>query len=112
MKLAIPIALIVMGGFVILVPVVSRSYENTEIRRMLVELSKNPGPVGYSQFQITTFGEFDILCFVAGAWMIAGGAIWPALANVFARLFGPRRPKAAKADDELQQPPGEARLKS
>jgi tRNA A-37 threonylcarbamoyl transferase component Bud32 len=115
MKLAIPIALIVMGGLVILVPVVSRTYENTAIRQMLVDLSKSAAQGGLTHsdaFQLSREGPSDFTYFVFGGWMIAGGVIWPALANVFGRLFGPRRPKAAKADDELQQAPGEARLTS
>jgi hypothetical protein len=115
MKLAIPIALIVMGGLVILVPIVSRSYENTEIRQMLVDLSKSSAQGGLTNsnaFQLNREGPNDRFCYGFGGWMIAVGAIWPALANVFGRLFGPRGPKAAKVADELQQAPGDARLKS
>jgi hypothetical protein len=115
MKLAIPIALIVMGGLVILVPVVSRTYENTAIRQMLVDLSKSAAQGGLTHsdaFELNREGPSDYIHFVFGGWMIAVGAIWPALANVFGRLFGPRGPKAAKVADELQQVPGDARLKS
>jgi hypothetical protein len=112
MKLAIPIALIVMGGLVILAPVVSHSYENTEIRRMLIDLSRNPGHIDSREFQTSHYYESDAFYFVFGAWMVGGGAAWPLLANMLGRLFGPRRPKAEKADDEPQQTPGEARLKS
>jgi len=112
MKLAIPIALIVMGGLVILAPVVSHSYENTEIRRMLIDLSKNPGHVDSREFQTSHYEPTDVFYFVFGAWMVGGGAAWPLLANVLGRLFGPRRPKAVPADDEPQHAPGEARLKS
>lgn len=109
MKLAIPIALIVMGGLVILVPVVSHSYENTEIRRMLIELNRAPAQERLAQsdaFRLTRDGQDSPLYFVLGGWMVGGGAIWPALANVFGRFFGPRRPKAPKAGDEIQQAPG------
>jgi hypothetical protein len=115
MKRAIPIALIVMGGLVILVPVVSRSYENTEIRRMLIELNKAPAQERLAQsdaFRLTRDGQYDPLYFVLGGWMIAGGALWPALANVLGRFVGPRRIQTLNAGDEVQQAPGDVRLKS
>jgi tRNA A-37 threonylcarbamoyl transferase component Bud32 len=109
MKLAIPIALIVMGGLVILVPVVSQSYENTEIRRMLV--AQNSLANSHA-FEIRKWTDTDLIYVVFGAWMVGGGAAWPLVANVLGRLFGPRRPQAAKADDEPKQAPGDTRLKS
>src|SRR6202034_2654725 len=75
MKYAIPIALIVMGGLVILVPAVSHAYENSETRRLIVELSKNPGHVDSRAFGYLPFDYNDTPYFVCGGWMIAGGAV-------------------------------------
>lgn len=106
MKLAIPIALIVMGGLVILAPVASHSYENTEIRRMLVDLSKNPGRVDLAQFRVSEYGQNDPLYFVFGAIMIGVGTFWGLLLH-----FGPATWRSsglvrpARAGEEIQQPP-------
>ena len=112
MKYAIPIALIVMGGLVILVPAVSHAYENSETRRLIVELSKNPGHVDSRAFGYLPFDYNDTPYFVCGGWMIAGGAVWPLFANLFGRLFGARRPKSAGTSGEVQEPTGDARLQS
>jgi hypothetical protein len=118
MKLAIPVALIVMGALVILVPVVSHSYENTQIRQMVVDLSKAPaqGVANSSAFQMRQTGPLspdDAIYVVIGAFMILGGALWPLLANVLDRFFGRAgRFQTTPATDEMQQPPADARLKS
>jgi hypothetical protein len=115
MKLAIPVALIVMGALVILVPVVSQSYENTQIRQMVVDLSKASaqGVVNSNAFQVHQTFPDDVIYFAIGAWMILGGALWPLLANVLDRFFGrARRFQTTPATNEMQQPPADARLKS
>jgi len=87
MKLAVPIALVVVGGLLILAPVVGHVYENTEIRQMLVDVQKqtdvpgfihhppglvHPGVVS-SAFELTKFDTYDYLCFWTGALMIVVG---------------------------------------
>jgi predicted Ser/Thr protein kinase len=112
MKHAIPIALIVMGGLEFLVPAVSHAYENSETRRLIVELSKNPGHVDSNAFGNYPFNYDDTPYFVCGTWMILGGAVWALFANLFGRLFGARRPKGAGTGGKVQEPTGDARLKS
>ena len=48
MKFAVPIALIVVGGLLILTPVVGHVYENTNIRQMLVDVQKQTVTPGFT----------------------------------------------------------------
>jgi predicted Ser/Thr protein kinase len=115
MKYSIPLALIVMGGLVMVTPVVSHAYENTQIRQLLVSSNRavRPNTYGYHDpFEVVHSDENDPFYLVLGAFMVGGGAVWPAAASVLGRFFGQRRPQAAKADDEPKQAPGDARLKS
>jgi predicted Ser/Thr protein kinase len=112
MKYSIPVALVVMGGLVILVPAVSHAYENSETRRLLVELSKNPGRVDTQAFGMLPYSYDDLPYFVAGGWMVGIGAAWPLLANVLVRIFGPRPAHSANANAPVQERTGKEQLKS
>jgi drug/metabolite transporter (DMT)-like permease len=97
MKYSIPIALIVMGGLLILTPIAARSYENTQTRQLLAKSGQSPS-LNSPGFQ---FEPLDFLSFVTGCFMVAGGAVWPALANLLGRLFGPRPRDAAKTGEAI-----------
>jgi len=108
MKLAVPIALIVMGGLVIITPIVSQTFENAQIRQLQVDLTLSGRSAPFPELRAREMGPNDGVIMIFGALMVAGGAVWPLVANVLGRFFGPRRPQAVKADDE----PSDARLKS
>ena len=113
MKRAIPIALIVMGSLVIITPLVSHAYENAQIRQQLVNLSlANRTPWNSVAFMTQSFGGYDGLYVVLGAWMVGIGAAWPLLANVLGRIFGVRRPRFASPGEEPSQPGADTRLNS
>jgi uncharacterized membrane protein YfcA len=110
MKRAIPIALIVMGGLLLLAPIVRHTFENAQIRQLEVQLRLSGR--GGSLAPTYNTGPYDGICIVFGGFMVAGGAVWPLFANVLSRFFGPRHPKTAGAGGKVQESTGDSRLKS